>query len=406
MLADLPSVEPPAAALRLPPRADAAARPPARPHVLFALVGDVRGSSRALRQLRALRARGLAVAVLTLGPPLADSLGEGLPLDARLRTRVLPAPAGRGPRYFWAAHRRFRTAALAAPADVYLASDLYTLPALAAAARAHGARLVFDSRELYAALDSSAGRPWVSAIWRAVERRHIGHADAVLTVNGAIAERLARAYGIAPPLVLHNTPERQAVPKTDRLRRAAGLPEGQPIVLYQGGLREGRGLRTLVAAVAAVPEAALVVIGDGPMEAEIRRLAKPLGARARFLGFVGPDALPVYTAGADLGALLIEPLTESLRLALPNKLFEYLMAGVPVLAGPGPEVRRVVERYDVGLVADPADADAVTAALRRGLFDETARTRWRANAASALDAYAWERDAVRFQQAILDLLPA
>src|SRR5699024_314336 len=135
-----------------------------------------------------------------------------LPLGDGLRARVLPTPAGRGPRFFWAAHRRFRAAALATPAALYLASDLYTLPALADAARRHGARLTFDSRELYAALDSSAGRPWVRAGWGAVERRYIGRADAVFTVNHAIAERLTRAYGIAPPVVLYNAPERRAVP--------------------------------------------------------------------------------------------------------------------------------------------------------------------------------------------------
>ncbi|MDX1420277.1 MAG: glycosyltransferase family 4 protein [Rubricoccaceae bacterium] len=399
MTAALPTAEP-AELPRAAPRGGA----PARPDVLFALVGDVRGSSRALRQLRALRDAGLSAEVLTLGPPLGDALGEGLPLDGRLRARVLPTPPGRGPRFFWAAHRAFRAAALARPAGLYLASDLYTLPGLAEAARHHGARLAFDSRELYAALDSSAGRPWVRGVWRAVERRAIRRADAVFTVNRAIAERLSRAYGIPPPVVLHNAPARQPVPATDRLRRAAGIGDGPPIVLYQGGLRPGRGLPALVDAVAAVPEAALVVIGDGPMEAALRRQAAPLGDRVRFLGFVGPDELPALTAGADLGTLLIEPLTESLRLALPNKLFEYLMAGVPVLAGPGPEVRRVVERYDVGLVADPADPGAVAAALRRALTDETARTRWRANAPRALDAHAWEHDAARFQQTLLDLL--
>ncbi len=391
----------------LTPAASAPPTPDGRPHVLFALVGDVRRSSRALRQLRALRAVDASVEVLTLGPPpRGPFLAEGLPLGPGLRVRALDRPPGHGPRFFWGAHRRFRTTAVATPAAVYLASDLYTLPGLADAAEQHGGRVVFDSRELYAHLDSSAGRPWVRAVWGAVERRAIRRADVVFTVNRSIAERLARTYGIAPPTVLHNAPEARPVPASGRLRAALGLAPDRPIVLYQGLLREGRGLPQLIAAMEAVPEAVLAVIGEGPMEEALRRQAAPLGDRVRFLGFILPDDLPAYTADADLGALLIEPRTESLRLALPNKLFEYLSAGVPVLASPGPEMRRVVETFDVGLVADPDDPHALTAALRRGLTDEPARARWRSHAPRALAAHAWEPDAERFQQTILDLLPA
>ena len=392
----VPSVDPPGKA---PPTPDG------RPHILFALVGDVRKSSRALRQLRALRGMGAFVEVLMFGEqPEDEHFAEGLALSTDFRVRTLNTPHGRGPRFFWRVHRLFSRAAREIPAAVYIASDLYTLPALAAASSKHGGRLVFDSRELYAHLDSTAGRPWVRGVWTTIERRYIRRADAVLTVNRSIADRLATAYGIEPPLVLHNVPARASVSRSNRLREELGLPENRRIVLYQGGLREGRGLPQLIKAVAQVPDAQLVVIGDGPFEAKAKHLAAPLGGRARFLPFTPPDALPYYTASADLGAMLTEPLTESLRLALPNKLFEYLMAGIPVLAGRTPEVQHVVETFDIGMVVDPDDHQQLATSLQRALFNETDRARWRSNAPKALHAYAWERDAKRFQQLILDLL--
>ena len=212
---------------------------------MFALVGDVTGSSRALRQLRELGAMGLRVTVLQTAPPRAPAAFEGSD-EAPVTIRVLPA-AGSGPGAFWRAHRAVLDAARETPAALWLASDLYTLPALAAAARQRGGALVYDSRELYAALDSSHRRPWVSAVWRAVERRHVRRADAVLTVGDAIADRLARTYGIARPTVLYNAPEPTARPDRAALAAALGLPDdGRLVVLYQGLFRPGRGLPALV----------------------------------------------------------------------------------------------------------------------------------------------------------------
>ncbi len=338
--------------------------------------------------------------------PRGDVLAEGLFLSPSLAVTCLEAPPGSGPRFFRALHRMFRKAALATPASIYLASDLYTLPALAAAASHHGGRLVYDSRELYAHLDSSAGRPWVRGVWKAVERRYISRANAVFTVNESIARRLATAYKIERPTVLHNVPEFVDIEPSNKLREELRIPEERRIVLYQGGLREGRGLPQLIKAVAEVDMAHLVIIGDGPFEHQARRLASVVGERVSFLPFIPPDALLSWTASADLGAVLIEPLTESLRLALPNKLFEYLMAGIPVLASPLPEMKAVLDRFAVGLMLDPNDHSALVTALRRALSNETERAEWRANAALALKAYSWEADKRRFQQTINHLLAA
>ena len=348
---------------------------PSAPRVVFALVGDVRESSRALRQLRALAAMGCRVEALTFGPEAgADAVAEGVTL------RVLPRPAGGGPAFFWRVHRLFLREALARPAAVYHASDLYVLPALVAAKKRHGGRVVLDARELFPHVDATAGKPWARWTWSALERRTLPHTDAVLTVNQSIAARMARTYGIAPPVVVHNVPERQAVPRTDALRERLGIPAEQRIVLYQGLVRAARGLERLIDAMQDVPGATLVVIGDGPAKAALQQqAAAQLGRRARFLPHTPPDELLRLTASADLGVHVPEPVTESIRLALPNKLFEYLMAGLPVVVADIPEMRHVVETFGVGLVVDPTDRNALAAALRRALSDEAARARWREN---------------------------
>lgn len=375
---------------------------PRAARLVFALVGDVRGSTRALRQLRWLAEEGVRADVLTVAPPGPPL--PGLP-DAHLH--VLPPPRGRGPRFFWAAHRAVRRAALALPpAGAYLASDLYTLPALAEAARRHRAGLLYDARELYAHLDSSAGRPWVAWTWSAVERRFLPRCDGAFTVNATIARRLAEAYGVPEPTLVHNLPVAPAPPRTDALRARLGLPADLGLVLYQGLFRHGRGLETLVDAVARLPRAALVLVGDGPLREALVRRAEPLGRRAHVLPFTPPADLLPLTASADVGACVLEPISESVRLALPNKLFEYLGAGLPVVVTDLPELRAVVEGFDVGLVVPPGDPEALAAALHRALTDEAARARWAAHRPSVFAHFDPARDRARFLGVVRAVLAA
>jgi glycosyltransferase involved in cell wall biosynthesis len=185
-----------------------------------------------------------------------------------------------------------------------------------------------------------------------------------------------------------------------------GLPDDyRLLVLYQGLIREGRGLPALIEAVRTIDAVRLVLVGEGDFKAEVQRLADPLGSRIAIHPFVPPDDLPPLTACADLGACLIEPRTESLRLSLPNKLFEYLSAGVPVLASPLPEIRRVVERFDIGPLASPTESHSIAVALHLAL-DPARRATWTAGANAASAAHAWAPHAERFVHLIHDLIAA
>ena len=373
---------------------------------MFAFVGSVARSSRALRQIRALAEMGAAVRVLAFDAP--DRF-DGLGLGEAVSLQRLARPRGSGPPFFWKAHRLFRRTARQIPAAVYHASDLYTLPGMAAAARRHGGLLVYDSREWYVGLDDTAGRPHVALFWGAVERAAIRQADAVFTVNGAIADRLATRYRIARPHVVRNVSEHPAQAPTGALREQLGLPPGRPLALYQGLFRAGRGLDLLVGAMARVPEADLVLIGEGPEEDALRRRAAQVhgraGARVHFVPFTEPDQLLRLTADADLGCIPILPLTESLRLALPNKVFEYAAAGLPILAGSGIEpLAALVREHGAGPVADPSDEEALVEALQMGLLDGEARVRYRAGSQALHEASSWKRERARFTEPYAGLL--
>jgi glycosyltransferase involved in cell wall biosynthesis len=357
--------------------------------VLFLFTGDVQRNSRALKQLRALSDAGFRVHAVGFGP--------GQPSGAEPFTvTCLPPVTGRGPLFFSAVERVMRDLALEHPAGIYHASDIYTLRAADAAARKYSGRLVFDSRELYSHTAGTVGKPWSRWYWQRVERRYLPRAHLVFTVSDSIADYLARHYGIERPHVIHNVPSfRQVVPE-GRLRRMAGVAADVPLILHQGNLQRHRGCHLLVDAMHDIDDAALVFLGKGALRAEIEQLAHPLTDRIHFIDPVAPDDLLPLTADADIGVTLLEDTCLNHRFALPNKLFEYLMAGVPVLSSDLPEIRRVVNGHGVGVCVDPSDRDLLLASLRQLIRDRHLREKMKSQMPNIFETFRWERASETF----------
>jgi glycosyltransferase involved in cell wall biosynthesis len=267
----------------------------------------------------------------------------------------------------------FVSALRAQKPEVVHAHDLNGLIPGFFASRWTGATLIYDAHEFEIGRTaersgSSTFRRWA---WRQVEGALIGRAAAVITVSGSISKELSRIYGIRPPVVVMNCPELIDLPAGGRLRTALDLPAGQPVVLFQGVLTAGRGLETAVRALAQVPQASLVMVGDGPLRGQLETLADELRVRARLklCGKVPLQALLDYTRDASIGLCLTENTCLNHYYSLPNKLFEYLMVGVPVFASDFPDMRQVVEDSGAGIVADPGNAGEIARLLNDLLSD-------------------------------------
>ena len=254
---------------------------------------------------------------------------------------------------------RYRADLMSHGHHVLVAHDLPVLPLCVEVAETTGARVVYDSHELYAeqALLSARARRY----WTAVEKTHIRRACLVVTVNQGIAQELARRYQLPErPFVLPNVCRYRPLPeRKTALAELYQLPTGRPVVLCQGGLMPGRGLETVVEAWECFAETPplLVFLGDGPMAAWIAHRVRQRKLQDHvFVGCsVGSDDLVRYTACADLGLIPYAPgirvTSQNTRLSSPNRLFEYVMARVPILSWELPEIKRVMDQAGTGWCA-------------------------------------------------------
>jgi glycosyltransferase involved in cell wall biosynthesis len=267
------------------------------------------------------------------------------------------------------------SAAAAAPdGDVFHGHDLTGLPAAVRARARRGGLVVYDSHELFLESGTNAARPsWAKWIIGRLERRLASQATALVTVNRTLGRLLQDRLSLSRVVVVHNCLPRWSPPEAPRdlLRPAAGLAPGTPVVLYHGGFSRDRGLLELADAMLepGLETAHLILLGFGPLEGALRERAREprAGGRIHLLPAVPPDQLPEWVAAADVGAMPNQPRTANERLSTPNKLFESLAVGLPVVSSDFPERRSIViddPDGPLGAVCDPTDTGSIAAAIR------------------------------------------
>ncbi len=370
--------------------------------------------------LRGAAVAGLAIATAPVTVPLA-LVGW---LGARAVTRV-PALGAVWLSIGWRLQWRFSVlpwatavASAAPPAAIVHAHDMRGLPAAAQHRRSTAARFIYDSHELYVEAGLNARRPAPARqAMRRLERRSAMGMDALVTVNDALAVRLGTSLGAPRTVVVRNCPPvgPLAEPRPDRLRAALDLAADTPVALYHGGFMPDRGLVETILAWRR-PELArvhLVLMGSGALEGSLRELAADpaSGGRVHLLPPVPPEALLEWVASADVGLMLNQPRTLNERLSTPNKLFECLAVGTPVVSSDFPERRHIIiddPDGPLGMVCDPTDPAAIAGAVRAIVEQPPeAQAAWRVRIhAAAAVRYTWEVDRARLLNLYADLAGA
>lgn len=257
-------------------------------------------------------------------------------------------------------------AARALRPDVAHANDVNTLPAAFMLKEALGIPLVYDAHEIYAEQFAADDRhPLWHRFYTEIERALFPHTDARMTVCDSIGEYFARERGAGPVQTIRNLPSIARLPSPEILER-----KNRPrVISYHGNYFKHRGLEELIRAAHHVPDARIVVRGFGPHEQVLRALAAQTRSPVEFAPPVPMTELVANASECDVGLSLLLPVSLNMSFALPNKFFEYMMAGLALAISDTVEMRRVVEKEDLGTVLPSLEPEPLGAALRALVAD-------------------------------------
>ena len=194
----------------------------------------------------------------------------------------------------------------------------------------------------------------------------------------------------------------------DRIRAELNITDNFPIVLYQGGLQQGRGLHRIIDAARSVTNAHFVLIGGGRLEDTLKQQSIDAGleARVHFIPTVALAELPEYTVSADIGVQAIENTCLNHFSTDSNKLFEYLVAGLPIVATNLPEIRKIVREFDLGCLVEPGDTIQLADAIQQLVDSEGLRKKFALNASNTAKELNWQAQEKDFIDAYTDVVNA
>lgn len=284
--------------------------------------------------------------------------------------------------------------------DIYFAEDIYTLPFVYFFAKLNKGKVFYNSREIYAHLAGLRNKSFVQKIIAKIESGFIRKVDTVLVTGDMDAEYLKESYGINNLFVLRNLPKYKTDFSIVDLHEKFNIPKNNKIILYQGVVLEGRGILKVIDLITEIDSVHFVIVGEGEFRQKFENYVNILDYKDRihFIGAVNHSELLNYTAGADLGLALIENISISYYYALPNKLFEYIMAGVPVLASNLPQMKKVIDEHKVGKYVNMDDDDEIKDTLKNILSDQTQLKEFKAHCESAAKILNWENEFESFKK--------
>lgn len=386
-------------------------------NVCMHVLGCARTDVRVLREAKALVTDGFAVSIVDIDSkgiyPFEEDI-QGICVKHILMPRSFMKTRFKKRALFRVANVFIRSIfhLLQSSADIYHAHDVTALPACYTAAMIRRKPLVFDAHELPLS-EIRVRWHWLSKL---SERLLIGllrRCSGIITVSAPIAKVMQEQYHITDVSLIRNVPAYRVISKGDKLRQYLQLNPGTRIVLFQGYLQAARRLDLLISAAKFLDQDIVVVIMGKDLEAiqsHLEALVESEGVvgRVKFIPPVPYAELLDWTASADIGLIVYPPeLSLNIRYSLPNKFFEYLMAGLPILASSLDAVSDIIRSNDIGQIVSSLTPADIGASINVMLADPVALATMRRNALNAAQReFHWEKERQQLFRLYSDILTA
>lgn len=358
--------------------------------VIVSVINDLSTDQRVHKTCNTLHALGYNVLLVGRKQRKSQPL-----LPRRYKVKRMPLIFEKGMLFYLEYQIRLFWVLISHHSSILVSNDLDTLLPNYIVSRLKRRELVYDTHELFCEVPELQYRPLKRGIWKFIERHIFPHLKYIFTVNDSIANIYKEEYNV-PIRVVRNVPlladQQRSVKKT---KQQLGIPEDKKIIILQGaGINVNRGAEEAVEAMQYVYDAVLLIIGSGDVIDLLKQLVVDLNLSEKviFIGKIPFQELCQYTRHADLGLTLDKGTNLNYKYSLPNKLFDYIHAGVPVLSSDLVEIKKIISRYDIGDYIDRHEPEHIAKKISTILNAEAILQLWKKNTKIAAENLNWEKE--------------
>ncbi len=277
--------------------------------------------------------------------------------------------------------------------DLVYANDLDTLLPAVLVNKLKGTHLIYDTHEYFTGVPELENNAFAKRTWERIEKFAFPKLKTIITVNESIANLYSQKYG-KPLFVVRNVPRYFVPAPTQRAFLGLPMPPTKLLILQGSGINVDRGSEEMVEAMQFLQQVVLLIVGGGDVIPQLKKKVEALKLEEKviFIERQPYDKLMQYTVSADLGISLDKDTNINYRFSLPNKLFDYIQAGIPVYASDLPEIRKIVDSFSVGMISSSHQPKIIATEIQEMLNNEIMMNQFKMNGKQASNELCWEKE--------------
>lgn len=363
------------------------------PRVVISVTNDLSTDQRVKKVCTSLQEIGYDI--LLIGRHLPDSIE----LNRPYKTKRMKLLFNKGALFYAEYNLRLFILLLFSRVSVFHANDLDTLLANYLASKIRNKALVYDSHEYFTGVPEIQNKPLVKGVWTTIEKWIFPKLEHIITVNQSIAQLYKADYG-KELRIMRNMPFKKDL-INNKTKEDLGLPSHKRIIITQGaGINMDRGIEEAVEAMQYLSDVCFLIIGNGDSIPQLKKRVRELTIEDSviFKGRMPYEDMMQYTQHAALGLTLDKDSNINYRFSLPNKLFDYIHAGIPVLATKVVEVKHIIDKYQVGMFIDNHEPKHIAQQIETALEDNDLRKRWQDKLPIAASELHWGHEQKQLEE--------